>query len=197
MIFSYGFLEDGLETARVVFLDLKIPDDDPLKIPKMAVCTSPPGFRIHDKRDGASWESDFIWLVVVNEEDGLEFDIAQTTGGQGELKAFWKGREVEDTTSLTNLIKSEPLYEVFRLRAVALIQDRVEQQLQLLYEAAETQQATLTTFRELPKMLSDKLKWLERELLEKAYGELEEEVRYKSPFSPAVCSEMLRRVISD
>jgi len=69
-IFSYGFLEDTMASAKVVFLNLDIPDDDPLRPAKIYVCNTAPGFRLVDKDDKIEWESDFVWLVVVNEEDG-------------------------------------------------------------------------------------------------------------------------------
>jgi hypothetical protein len=69
-IFSYGFLEDSMASANVVFLDLDIPDDDPLRPAKIYVCNAAPGVRLVDKKDNIEWESDFVWLVVVNEEDG-------------------------------------------------------------------------------------------------------------------------------
>ncbi|KAL8688660.1 MAG: hypothetical protein Q9224_004825, partial [Gallowayella concinna] len=34
MLFSYGFIEDTMTSARELFLDLDIPDDDPLKVAK-------------------------------------------------------------------------------------------------------------------------------------------------------------------
>lgn len=37
MLFSYGFLEDEMETAKTLFLSLSIPDDDVAKSAKMKV----------------------------------------------------------------------------------------------------------------------------------------------------------------
>ena len=56
-----------------MFLDLDIPDDDPLRPAKIYVSKVAPGFRIFEKDGNIEWESDFVWLVVVNEEDGLDF----------------------------------------------------------------------------------------------------------------------------
>ena len=36
MLFSYGFIEDTMISAKELFLDLDIPDDDPLKPAKKA-----------------------------------------------------------------------------------------------------------------------------------------------------------------
>ncbi|KAJ4351299.1 uncharacterized protein N0V89_006638 [Didymosphaeria variabile] len=72
-IFSYGFLEDSMTSAKIMFLNLDIPDDDPLRPAKIYVCNTAPGFRLVDQKDRIEWESDFVWLVVVNEEDDRLF----------------------------------------------------------------------------------------------------------------------------
>ena len=69
-IFSYGFLEDTMSSANAMFLNLDIPDDDPLRPAKIHVCNTAPGFLLVEKADHVDWEGDFVWLVVVNEEDG-------------------------------------------------------------------------------------------------------------------------------
>jgi hypothetical protein len=181
MLFSYGFLEDSMDSARAVFLDLGVQEDDPLGIPKMSVCTCAPGFRVFDKGGMTQWESDFVWLAVVNEEDGFAFNFAQTNDGQQELRALWKDHELRGTGELGKLLKEDDLYKIFRLRAVALIQNRVEQQLQLLYEQEgeeERQDQHQGLVRDAPKRLTSKLRRLELELLEKSYGALEDEVSW-------------------
>lgn len=70
-IFSYGFLEDTMSSANAMFLNLDIPDDDPLRPAKIHVCNTAPGFLLLEKADHIDWEGDFVWLVVVNEEDGM------------------------------------------------------------------------------------------------------------------------------
>jgi hypothetical protein len=183
MIFSYGFLEPTMQTAKVIFLDLQIPDDDPLRAPKQAISMSAPGFRIFDKGNKVGWESDFIWLTCVNEEDGLSFDFAVKTDGERELKAAWKDNELNDTASLKALLEVDPLWEVFQLRAVALMQDRVEAQLKLLYDAGSTEVEVSYVnqeCRERPRLLALQLRGLERELLEMCYGDLEDEVSIRS-----------------
>jgi hypothetical protein len=70
-IFSYGFLEDTMSSANAMFLNLDIPDDDPLRPAKIHVCNTAPGFLLLEKADQIDWEGDFVWLVVVNEEDGM------------------------------------------------------------------------------------------------------------------------------
>lgn len=60
-----------MASAKIMFLNLDIPDDDPLRPAKIYVCNTAPGFRLINKADTVEWEGDFVWLVVVNEEDGM------------------------------------------------------------------------------------------------------------------------------
>lgn len=97
MLFSYGFIEDSMEDARELFLDLEIPDDDPLAKAKQHISKSAPGFKIFRQADESiGWTGDFIWLIVVNEEDGLDFRVLQDHNGNKELKAFWKDEELSE-----------------------------------------------------------------------------------------------------
>lgn len=129
MLFSYGFIESTVESARELFLDLNIPDDDPLKLAKKAVAQSAPGFRLFLHGDSTDWESSFVWLLCVNEEDGLDFKLLQKIDGERELQTSWKDEEVTDVSNLVMLLKQEPLWDVFELRAITTLQSRVEQQL--------------------------------------------------------------------
>ncbi|KAF1836283.1 SET domain-containing protein [Decorospora gaudefroyi] len=169
-IFSYGFLEDGMTSAKVMFLDLDIPDDDPLRPAKIYVSTAAPGFRIFEKGDTIDWESDFIWLIVVNEEDGLDFKVRQTTDGKREIQAFWREQEL-DTAKLREYIEADPAWDVFRLRATVLLQDRVEVQMETLRQIEGIRQTA--TVRDVPFMLASRLRSLELEMLKRAASTLE------------------------
>ncbi len=129
MLFSYGFIESTMKSARELFLDLEIPDDDPLKLAKKAVSNTAPGFRLFVDGDSVGWEGSFVWLIVVNEEDGLEFKLLQNTNGERELQASWKDEVVPDMSKLQTLAQNELLWDVFNLRAVTTLQYRIEQQL--------------------------------------------------------------------
>ncbi|KAL6715564.1 hypothetical protein ACLMJK_006525 [Lecanora helva] len=129
MLFSYGFLERNMTSARELFLDLDIPDDDPLKIAKKAVSKSAPGFRLFEEGKSVDWEGSFIWLVVVNEEDGLEFQVLRQSSGETELQVSWKAEIIRDMTKLRLTLEKEDLWDVFNLRAVTVLQDRVAKQL--------------------------------------------------------------------
>jgi len=177
MMFSYGFIEDSMESARVMFLDLDIPDDDPLRPAKIAVSAMAPGFRIFDRGDCTGWESDFVWLVCVNEEDGLSFNFLQTNDGDRELRAFWKTEELEDMSKLGDLLQIEALWEVYQLRAITLLQNRIEQQLEDLHEVGNPEKDP--DVRDVPWKLAGKLRILELKLLERAFNDLEDQVRLK------------------
>ena len=173
-IFSYGFLEDGMTSAKVLFLDLEIPDDDPLRPAKMYVSTEAPGFRIFEKDGAVDWEGDFIWLVVVNEEDGLDFKIRQTTDGRRDIQSVWKDGEL-DTSKLRSHLEKEETWDVFQLRATVLLQNRIDAQIEMLQETKHVKRET--SVRETPWRLSERLRSLELNLLQRAAAAFDEQVR--------------------
>lgn len=164
-----------MTSAKVMFLNLDIPDDDPLRPAKMFVSTVAPGFRLFEKAGDIDWESDFIWLVIVNEEDGLDFKVRQTIDGKREIQALWKEDELEDTSKLREYLRGDPLWEVYQLRATVLLQGRVEAQIETLKEVGRPQKET--TIRETPWRLAGQLRTLESAMLERAMDALENQVR--------------------
>jgi len=172
LLFSYGFLETGMDNARELFLDLSIPDDDPLGRAKNAVANTPPGVKLVQKADGVEWESDYIWLICVNEEDGLDFAVQETTDGKRELKAFWKGQEISSMDGFENLLKQDEHWPIFQLRAFSIVRERVESSLESMIEAHNEQQASAevqgNNVRERSRQLTKQLRELEGELLEAA-----------------------------
>lgn len=178
MMFSYGFIEASMKSAQELFLDLDIPDDDPLKLAKKAVAHSAPGFRLFLHGDSTCWESSFIWLLCVNEEDGLDFKVLQKNDGERELQASWKNEEMTDVSKLTTLLKLEPLWDVFELRAVTTLQNRVEQQLFRLKGSRILVDEMLIN-GELNDAIAEnsmQLRELEETLLLHAYGDFETKV---------------------
>jgi hypothetical protein len=176
MIFSYGFLGGNMTRAKELFLDLHIPEDDPLGMAKAHVANSAPGVRIFDDTlledgDSAGWESDFVFLISVNSEDGLEFRVLQTTDGGRELKAAWKGEDLADVSKLKEFLEKDSMWEIFHLRAVTLIQGRVEAQVEQLEDTKEPDDTM--QIRHKVMLLAMKLRALESELLRKAYASLE------------------------
>ncbi|CAL8575732.1 hypothetical protein XPA_001637 [Xanthoria parietina] len=172
MLFSYGFIE--MDSAREMFLDLEIPDDDPLKLAKKTVAKSPPGFKLFESGGSVDWDGDFIWLVCVNEEDGLRFRLLQTVDGERELKMFWNDKEISRESNLRDLLKDEQLWDVFQLRAVATLQNRVEQQL-LALEKVKASKSSMHEFQEggHPHFHVIELRELEEKLMLQAYEDFE------------------------
>jgi hypothetical protein len=184
MIFSYGFLEKDMVDARQLFLDLDIPDDDPLKPAKKAVVDAAPGFRLFTPLGSTStdWESPFVWWSCINEEDGLEFRVLQLNEGGRELKAAWKGEDLETSEKLLEMLKKDSMWHLFLLRAVVTLQDRVASQLAQLYESEEYVQERCERGGDLVIRASVwdiaiKLRKLEAALLGKAFRDLEAKVR--------------------
>lgn len=185
-----------MASAKVMFLDLHIPDDDPLRPAKMFVSTVAPGFRLFEKAGNVEWESDFIWLVIVNEEDGLDFKLRQTIDGKREVQALWRDGELEDTSKLRDYLRGDPLWDIYQLRATVLLQGRVEAQIETLRELGSPQRGT--TIRETPWRLAEQLRALESGMLVRAIDALESQVRKQS--FPAPMSEYCiwpRHIISN
>lgn len=176
MIFSYGFVEESMKSVRDILLGLDISDEDPLKQAKKAVSTSAPGVRLIDSnKKGLYWQSDFIWLACVNEEDGLQFEIAQTVDGDRELVVTFQDQSLGDTSTLQERLEASSLWEVYHLRATSMIQDRVAEQLTVLLgtnEAAPDQKPPMYS----PSWLAGKLRELETDMLYRFYDFLENEV---------------------
>lgn len=172
-----------MTSAKVMFLNLDIPDDDPLRPAKIFVSTAAPGFRIFDKAGGVDWESDFIWLVIINEEDGLDFRVKQTIDGRREIEALWKDERLDDMSKLREYLHGDPLWDIYQLRATVLLQGRVEAQIEALQQTGDPQKDL--TMREGPYSLAKRLRTLELDMLERAMEAFENQVR-KIPYIPRV-----------
>ncbi|KAF4552631.1 Hypothetical protein D9617_9g024200 [Elsinoe fawcettii] len=179
MLFSYGFLEHDRGSAGELFLDLRAADD-PLGKAKRLVSRVAPGVKIVDLgEEGVKWEGEWVWLLVVNEEDGLEFKIQRTVEGEEELRMFWREDEVEGAEKLKGNLERDENWDVWRLRAVTILQGRVEEQLTELYgcedEVAAIEYGEGNDIPEDVRTVILKLRELEGDLLEKAYAQFEEE----------------------
>lgn len=143
MLFSYGFI-DQKSTTKSLALPIQPFPDDPLGKAKLAAFLGQPIVRISaTNEDLVEWECPFIYLMCLNEEDGLEFRVLlQNDGSRSHLRVFWQGSDVTDLTdTLESLIESHALSDVFKLRAVALLHERIREQLEKLYESEETVQS--------------------------------------------------------
>ena len=177
MLFSYGFLEESMTFANELYLDLDIPHDDPLKTAKKHVSKAAPGFRLFNGDNAVGWEGPFVWLLCVNEEDGLEFKLIQSNDGEREIGVFWNENELTDG-SLESLLQKDPRWEIFQLRAAVVLRDRIAQQL----SALETNQID---YRKVPFAIDEyaqrsraatKLRDLEGTLLLEAHEMFAQEV---------------------
>lgn len=178
MIFSYGFLDEHASSARELFLNLSIPTDDPLRMAKIRFAQEAPGVRVYvDGSDQVHWESKFVWWACINQEDGLDFQVEQTVTGGAELKALWKDQDLQ-ADALHSILVRDALRDVFMLRAIVMIQQRVEYQGTLLAESEDefTHAAPDPQVRWSVHEAIGRLRRLELELLARAYESLEKEV---------------------
>jgi hypothetical protein len=179
MLFSYGFIEESMKSARELFLELEIPDDDPLKLAKLRISNCPPGFKLFDSSDKSGWEGDFVWWSCVNEEDGLTFSVLRTNDGERELKVAWKNEEIYDTANLKAALQRDRLWDIFQLRAIVLLQARLDQQMTKLNENTGTTQAAQRDRGVGYESWTNisRLRELEGQLLAKGYQDFEQQVR--------------------
>lgn len=143
MLFSYGFLESDRESAETLFLSLAIPSEDELRAAKMEIADCAPGVKIVDAGDGeVDWKGEFVWLLCVNADDGLRFEIARTVDGEEVVQAFFGETELTGgAAQLYTLLGKSEVWDVYRLRAVAILQQRVFEQLQALYGSQDDLEA--------------------------------------------------------
>jgi hypothetical protein len=186
MIFSYGFLDDDMESAETLFLSLSIPDSDSLRSMKTSFADCAPGFRLIDTGDGEiEWTGDFIWLLCVSEDDGFRFEIARTVDGDTEVEAFFgEHRLTGGPAELHRLLAETPIWDVYRLRTVTLLQQRIFDQMQVLYTTEDAIQAALhgegSDISDRSHGLAIKLRKLEFELMNSAYEAFERQVSWIS-----------------
>jgi hypothetical protein len=186
MIFSYGFLDSATTEAREMCLNIDMPEDDPLSFAKKIFCQQNRGIRITSQgseEQRFTWESPLVWIACVNEEDGLNFGLAQTTDGGRELDTTWKGQKIQSPDHLRELLAADPLWDIIQLRAAVLLLERLETQLSLLQQMEEVianlreNEVALTSFfrPEIFELIS-RFRVLEADLLEKAVEELIKQV---------------------
>ncbi|CZT44243.1 related to SET domain protein [Rhynchosporium secalis] len=141
MLFSYGFIDEE-STVKGLTLSLEPFPDDPLGKAKAVAFSKPTTLRIFEKDGKIKWESPFVHFMCVNEEDGVEFKVLQENDGSRQLKVFWVGSDVTSATDNFEILTSDhPLKDVFRLRAISVLQERIRQQLESF---DETKDAGLT-----------------------------------------------------
>ena len=179
MLFSYGFIDEEMEDALSIFLELSIPDDDPLRLAKMAAFETAPGFRMYTYNGKVAWFGPFVLLQCVNEEDGLGMEVEPQENGTKKLKVTWKNTtELQDIVELQRCMEEDHLKNVFNLRAHVVITERLKLQqtrleeayhkLEMLGKTAVGKSARLLTARRLVV--------LEASLIKKALHQFDDEV---------------------
>ena len=178
MLFSYGFIDDQSETNAIV-LPLEPFEDDPLGKAKLAAFTGRPIVRLSLVEGKIEWESPFLYLMCLNEEDGLDFKVLQQTdGSRSQLRVFWQGADVtEQTTTFEALVSHHELEDVFKLRVVALVHDRIGQQLERLYDSGDAVQSLATFVTERSRSAALQLRKTEAGVLEEAFTAVDMQVR--------------------
>ncbi|EGX95860.1 SET domain protein [Cordyceps militaris CM01] len=181
MLFSYGFLDaDSSTTARQLTLRLDPFPDDPLGLAKRRAFGGAPAVTLRQIVGGNLWESGFVHLMCLNEEDGLDFGILQDDTGGRTLRVLWQGDDVtERAHDFESLLQQHQLRALFRLRAVTVVQERAASQLEKLAAAPGGGQLEPLIAAGIIEQhhvdLVSALKDIERSVLEAAVAELEEE----------------------
>jgi hypothetical protein len=178
MIFSYGFI-DGQSTTKEIVLTLDTSPDDPLRKAKLAAFSSVPTVRIFERDGAIAWDGPFLYLMCLNEEDGLDFGTLQETDGScSQLRVFWQGSDVTDSTNaFETLISTHERRDVFRLRATVLLQDRIQEQANRLWGSEETAQSKAASVRDFPGRADAlTLRRTEAEILETVFAALDMQV---------------------
>lgn len=181
MLFSYGFIDPDSASGSLV-LPLEPLAGDPLAKAKLYSFGKAPtiAFR-QDEEGGVRWTSPFAYFACLNEEDGLEFRVLQETGGAQQLRVFWGELDVADKVdAFEDLIQEHPLCDVFKLRVVSVLIDKVQDQLKRLANGVSTDMQDLvpTLLRKECVEAASELRARETGLLERALEVLSEEVRF-------------------
>lgn len=180
VLFSYGFLPDYSTTAQTILLTLPSPGDDPLGPPKVAIMRKEnyvPGIRIYEEDENVKWDSEVLWLLLLNEEDGLSFRVAYGPDGDRELDMTWKD-EVVRLGDLKAHLQKDPMWELFELRASVIILGQIDEQISKTEDSeaiAETTDPTQSPRAHLAS-LAQRLRSMEKKLLYDARDKLQEKV---------------------
>ena len=132
-------------------------------------------------------------LTLKRSRDGLDFKLLQKNDGERELQASWKGEEITDMSDLVTLLRLEMLWDVFELRAITLLQDRVERQL-LRLEGSKISVDELLTTVEVDDDIGESamhLRELEEKLLLHAYADFEAKVFWSSTRKKCIITNKL------
>ncbi|KAG8168847.1 hypothetical protein KVR01_001596 [Diaporthe batatas] len=178
MLFSYGFI-DSSSSMKSLRLPLRPLPDDPLGKAKVHAFQDAPVVDIEELDGTVSFTSPFAYLMILNEEDGLDFRLLQDNHGGRELRTFWRDEDVTGkTSSFDQLVLDHELCSVFKLRVNMVIAQRLEEQLErLCSHPLDHDNAASATDKSGPNNAANAraLKHIEKGMLEKAVAVLEEQ----------------------
>jgi hypothetical protein len=141
MLFSYGFIDSNTARSEMK-LPIEASDDDPLARAKLHAFKGPHTVRLSRIEGTVQWDSPLVHLLILNEEDGLDFRVLQDMSGERELHVFWQDQNVtSQTDNFERLVQDHPLYPVFRLRAVAILYQILTDQLERIQAKPVTEAA--------------------------------------------------------
>lgn len=180
MLFSYGFIDSEMKYTTGMTLDLTVPQDDPLGKAKEVAYNTAAVVRISFDGRSTTWQSQFLWLICVNEEDGLQFRVAHRNDGGQELKMTFQGQELSDDTGrLEEMLRADPLWAVFHLRALTILHEHVQAQIQRLGSTTDLLSGSQSDDPDENDILQTvkRLRSMETELLERFAKDLITQVR--------------------
>lgn len=186
MLFSYGFIDEGSAIEELVLPMEPLPGD-PLAKAKAFIFSDPPTVQICRKEGQVEWTSPFVYLMCLNEEDGLEFRVLQDKEGNQQLRLFWQEADVTGLAKeFETLVRDHPFQAVFKLRVVTVIQERLLAHLDRMLSAMSLDQPSSTEFSALRAEClrgASLLRDIETRLLESAVEYMEREVSLHSQSS--------------
>lgn len=187
MLFSYGFIDRNTSKDEMTLALDSFPDD-PLAQAKLHIFDQFPTVRLSRTEGTLKWESPYLHLMVLNEEDGLEFRVLQDMDGGRQLKLFWQDDDVTSrATDFEALTQNHPLCPLFRLRSVTVLAEQITSQLGRIRETPTSEEPGQPVSPELKDaciQAAGMLKEIEISLLEATVATLEEQVRQSYPCPP-------------
>ena len=186
-LFSYGFWPE-YQFSPSILLSLPDPNEDPLGPPKVAIVSnsrSVPGIKIYEDNGLVQWDSEALWLLVINEEDGLGFKVAYGLDNERELHMTWKDSVIE-LGGLKKVLEQDPRWDLFQLRATVIVLQQVDVQLLMIQRASQAMmepelQVQFNARTTYLQSVAGKLRSTEKAILDTAMHHLQQKV-WRSSF---------------
>lgn len=157
MLFSYGFVE---KTTLFEFLIGHIPNSVkfPAVVPNQDVKLEiwgrrfgTPMLEIKGKKGQLDIESPFVYLLMLDQKDGLEMDDVVRPGDPTihDIRAIWQGQDITDhLDSIEVILRNHPQKELFDIRAMFIYHALINHQMEMM-QGAEDLEAQFDT-EEMP-----------------------------------------------